>query len=252
MRYDSLYDILILLNIVWSFRGGLKVYKNVLFDLDGTVTDPGIGITNSVAYALKKFSIKNIDRAELYKFIGPPLKDSFMKFYKFSEEESIQAVEYYREYFKEKGIFENKVIDGVTEVLEILKKSDKKIILATSKPETFALKILEHFDLLKYFDFIAGATMDGNRSKKGDVIRYALENCKISSLKDTIMVGDREQDIIGANQVGINSIGVLFGYGDREELENAKATYIVEKPEDLLDIIGIRIDILSKPLSINY
>ena len=214
------------------------MYKYILFDLDGTLTDPGIGITNSVSYALGKFGINNVDRTELYKFIGPPLTDSFMEYYNFSEAESLQAVEYYREYFKSKGIFENRVIHGITEVLDALKQSGKTILLATSKPEQFALKILKHFDLLKFFHHIAGATMDETRTKKVDVIRYALEMCNIDQFKEAIMVGDREHDIIGANQVGIDSIGVLFGYGCREELEKAHATYIAEKPENLIEIIG--------------
>ncbi len=216
------------------------MYKNILFDLDGTLTDPGIGITNSVAYALSKYGISCEDRTELYKFIGPPLNESFMNFYDFSEEESFRAVEYYREYFKEKGLFENTVIPGVEDMLSKLQKAGKKIVLATSKPEPFTLKILEHFDLIKYFDFVAGATMDGSRSKKADVIAYALEKSGIYSLNDTIMVGDREHDIIGANTVGIDSVGVLFGYGSRAELENAGAKYIAENPGDIPGIIGIQ------------
>lgn len=213
------------------------MYKNILFDLDGTLTDPGIGITNSVAYALEKYGITNIERSQLYKFIGPPLVEAFMNFYNFSEADSLQATAYYREYFQEKGIFENKLIDGIDEALSRLKQAGKRIILATSKPEEFAIRILEHFDLLKYFDYVGAATMDGKRSRKVDVIRYTLEQCHINGLDETIMVGDREHDICGANQVGIDSIGVLFGYGSREELEQAKATFIVSKPEELYGII---------------
>lgn len=213
------------------------MYNTILFDLDGTLTDPGVGITNSVAYALEKFNIKNVDKTELFKFVGPPLKDSFMNFYGFDEADSLQAIQYYREYFKEIGIWENKVYDDIPEMLQELKLSGKRIILATSKPEVFAKKILEHFDLLKYFDYVAGATMDGARSKKADVIRYALENCKISELHEVVMVGDREHDIIGANETGIDSIGVLFGYGDKNELEAVSATYIVESPKDILNVV---------------
>ncbi len=213
------------------------MYKNILFDLDGTLTDPGVGITNSAAYALAKYGIKIIDRSELYKFIGPPLKNSFMEYFGFSEAESLQAVEYYREYFRDKGIFENKVYEGIPEMLQALKNAGKTIILATSKPEAFAQKILEHFDLLKYFDFVAGATMDGVRSKKADVIRYAIEKSQISDLAETIMVGDREHDIIGANENGISSIGVLFGYGSMEELEKAGAMYIVGAPLEILGTV---------------
>lgn len=213
------------------------MYNTILFDLDGTLTDPGMGITNSVAYALEKYNIKNVDRTELYKFIGPPLKDSFMQFYEFSEADAMQAIEYYREYFRDKGIFENVVYENIERMLYELKQAGKEVILATSKPEEFAVRILEHFELLKYFDYVAGATFDGTRSKKADVIRYALENRRRESLSDVVMVGDREHDIIGANENGIASIGVMYGYGCREEFEKYGATYIVETTEDLLEVL---------------
>ena len=132
-------------------------------------------VTNSVIYALKKWGIEVRERSELYCFIGPPLSASFKKYYGFSEEDALKCVEYYREYFRDRGIFENKVYDGIPELLEKLKKSGKILILATSKPEIFAKQILDHFDLTKYFDFVAGASMDESRNKKADVIRYALE-----------------------------------------------------------------------------
>ena len=197
------------------------MYQYILFDLDGTLTDPGIGITNSVMYALKKFGIEVEDRAALYKFIGPPLMDSFERFYGFSKEDSALALQYYREYFKPYGLYENEVYEGTRELLEELKKRGKKLILATSKPEEFAKEILRHFDLLQYFDFVGGASMDEIRNKKADVIAYALENCGITDLSAAVMVGDREHDVLGAKQVGLKCIGVLFGYGDREELEAA-------------------------------
>lgn len=213
------------------------MYNTVFFDLDGTLTDPGIGITNSVAYTLKKWNIEVKDRSELYKFIGPPLLDSFAEYYGFSEEDCQKALVYYREYFREKGIYENEVYAGVIEMLEAIKKSGRKIVLATSKPEEFALIILKHFDLYKYFDFVAGATMDESRSKKADVITYALKKSGVADSKDVVMVGDRKHDIIGAKENGLDSIGVLFGYGDREELEKAGATYIAEKVEDIISFL---------------
>lgn len=213
------------------------MYQYILFDLDGTLTDPGEGITNSVAYALKKYNIIVEDRRELYKFIGPPLQESFLRFYGFSEEQSLEAVEFYREYFSVKGIFENKVYKGTEETLSALKDKGKHIILATSKPEKFARQILEHFDLMKYFDFVAGATMDGTRSKKDDVIRYAVSNYPVNDLSKAVMIGDREHDILGANNVGMDSIGVLFGYGDNDELTEAGATYIVKEMKDILNIV---------------
>ncbi len=212
------------------------MFDTVLFDLDGTLTDPGTGITNSVAYSLKKFGIEVDDRKELYKFIGPPLHDSFMKYYGFSEEEAETAIVYYREYFRDIGIFENEVYGGIENLLNEIKASGRKIILATSKPEEFAKRILVHFGLDKYFDFIAGATMDTSRSKKGDVIAYALRESGCSC-ENAVMVGDRLHDILGAKENGLASIGVLFGYGSKDELENAGADYIAETVEDILKFI---------------
>ena len=213
------------------------MYKYILFDLDGTLTDPGLGITNAVMYALKKFNIEVPDRSELYKFIGPPLLESFEKFYSMSSDESQRALEYYREYFKPYGLYENTVYDGIEALLAELKNQGKKLILATSKPEPFAVEILRHFGLDKYFDFVAGATMDEKRVRKADVIAYALESCGISDLSEAIMIGDREHDVLGAKEIGLESIGVLYGYGDLEELENAGATYIAKTPEDILKIL---------------
>ena len=213
------------------------MYDIVLFDLDGTLTDPGLGITNSVAYALKKWNIEVADRTTLYKFIGPPLSDSFKRYYGFSEEDSLKAIEYYREYFRDKGIFENEVYEGVVDLLETLRAQGKKVVLATSKPEGFAKTILEHFQLAKYFDFVAGASMDESRNKKGAVIAYALESCGITDKSAVVMVGDREHDVLGAKENDLDSIGVLFGYGSREELEAAGATYIAETVSDILKFV---------------
>ena len=213
------------------------MYQYILFDLDGTLTDPGLGITNAVMYALKKFNIEVKERSSLYKFIGPPLLESFEKFYGLSEEESQQALKYYREYFKPYGLYENEVYAGIEELLKTLKEHGKTVLLATSKPEEFAREILRHFGLDKYFDFAAGATMDEKRVKKADVIAYALESCQISNLSEVVMIGDREHDVLGAKENGLDSIGVLYGYGNYEELKAAGADYIVEKPEEILRII---------------
>ena len=213
------------------------MYQNILFDLDGTLTDPGIGITNSVMYALKKFKIDVEDRTSLYRFIGPPLKGSFEEFYGFSEEQSELAVQYYREYFKKQGMLENEVYDGIPELLKQLREKNKTLIVATSKPEPFTLEILRHFQLLDYFNFVAGATMDDTRNKKSDIIRYALESCHITDKSTAVMIGDRKHDIIGAKENGLDSIGVLFGYGDYEELKAAGATYIAETPMSVFQFV---------------
>ncbi|MBQ2902775.1 MAG: HAD family hydrolase [Clostridia bacterium] len=215
----------------------MSKYDVILFDLDGTLTDPGMGITNSVMHALKKYGIEVEDRKTLYKFIGPPLIESFEKYYGFSHEEAVKSVDYYREYYRDRGIYENTVYDGIEKLLAYLSENGKKIILATSKPEPFAKEILRHFGLEKYFLFAAGSTMSETRTNKAEVIEYALAECSITDKSTVVMVGDREHDIIGANKNSVDSIGVLFGYGSREELEAAGATYIAETVEDILRYI---------------
>lgn len=208
-------------------------YEYILFDLDGTLTDSAIGITNSVIYALKKYDIEISDRSELYKFVGPPLWDSFENYYGFSKEEAKTAVGYFREYYKDQGILENVVYEGVEDLLKILKDNGKILIVATSKAEVFAKQILEHFNIDKFFTYIAGSNLDGTRVKKVEVIQYALESCNIIDLSKVIMIGDREHDIIGAKAVGIHSMGVLYGYGNRNEFEKAGADFIVNAVADI-------------------
>lgn len=216
----------------------MKNYDVILFDLDGTLTDPGEGITNSVAHSLKKYGIDVKDKTSLYKFIGPPLHESYEVYYGFSREEALKAVDYYREYYRVKGIYENKVYDGIENMLETLYKSGKKIILATSKPEVFAKEILRHFGLSKYFTYVAGANLDGTMTDKAEVVEYALTEGGVNDRSSAVMIGDRKHDIIGAKKNGIDSIGVLFGYGSRVELETAGADYIAENTVDILKIIG--------------
>ncbi len=212
----------------------MKKYNVILFDLDGTITDPGIGITNSVAYALKKYGITVEDRAELYKFIGPPLHESFEKFYGL---DGLQAVEDYREYYRDRGIYENLVYDGVEEMLKKLNDAGKKVILATSKPEIFAREVLRHFGLTDYFYYAAGANLDGTLTDKAEVIAYALREGGVTDKSTVVMIGDREHDIIGAKKNGIDSMGVLYGYGSREELEAAGADYVAATVEELTRIL---------------
>ena len=213
-------------------------YQYLLFDLDGTLTDPALGITNSVMYALKKFGITPPEREALYSFIGPPLIDSFMEYYSLSAEDAKAAVAYYREYFREIGLLENVKYDGVDEMLSRLKAAGKTLLVATSKPEVFARKILDHFGLTQYFDFIAGALMDETRTRKHEVIAYALESFPVTDKSRAIMIGDRKHDILGAKHEGIASLGVLYGFGDRAEHENAGADYIVENVCDVAGLFG--------------
>ena len=211
-------------------------YEYCLFDLDGTLTDPAIGITNSVMYALKKFDLEVSDRTELYPFIGPPLDYSFMTFFGFTKEQAELAIKYYRENFSVTGLFENEVYEGIPAMLDDLKNKGVKIALATSKPYEFSIKILKHFDLYKYFDYFGAATMDGRISKKEDVIAKLLEDIAEADKTSILMVGDRYHDIDGAKANDLDSAGVLWGYGSKEELENAGAKYILNDPSDLADL----------------
>ncbi len=215
----------------------MKPYTCLLFDLDGTLTDPAVGITNSVAFALARFGIHNKDRRELYRYIGPPLVPAFEEFAGLSHDEAELALVYYREYFVPKGIYENKPYEGMIETLRKLKKAGKRLIVATSKPEPYAKRIIEHFGMAEFFEFVAGASMDETRVKKADVIRYGLETCRMADKGEILMIGDRRHDIEGAAELGMDSMGVLYGYGGREELEAAGATYLAETPEDIVRLI---------------
>ena len=207
-------------------------YRYCLFDLDGTLTDPGVGITNSVMYALKKFDINESDRKKLYPFIGPPLLESFQKYYGFTEARANEAIGYYREYFRAGGIFE-----GIPDMLGELRRREVFVALATSKPYEFAVEILKHFDLYRYFDFIGAATMDGRISKKADVIADLLDKLGIEDKSLVLMIGDRDQDIDGAKKNDLSSAGVLWGYGSLDELQSAGADYLVSEPGELLSVV---------------
>lgn len=215
-----------------------KKYDTIIFDLDGTITESELGITNSIKYSLNYFGIQK-ERESLKRHIGPSLSMTFREYLGDDEEQIKLAIEKYREYYTAGGMLENIVYDGVEETLKELKKRGKTIILASSKPMVFCQKILDHFDLSKYFDFIGGSNLDETRTKKVEVIEFSLENINKKADENALMVGDREYDIFGAKELGIDSVGVLYGYGDYEELKNAGATYIIEKIDDLLDIEGI-------------
>ncbi len=208
------------------------MYKYLLFDLDGTLTESGPGIMNAAEYALKYYGIDGEGRDKLKKFIGPPLKDSFMRFYGFDEYKALEAIVKFREYYNTKGWCENSPYPGVPEMLAGLKESGYVLIVATSKIERQAVRICEHFGLDIYLDDIVGSD-DTTRTKKDEVIRYVFEKHGIDDLSEVIMIGDREHDILGAKATGIKSMGVLYGYGNYEELEKAGADVIVERVEDI-------------------
>ncbi|MGN0368367.1 MAG: HAD-IA family hydrolase [Wujia sp.] len=215
----------------------MRRYEIVLFDMDGTLVDTGLGVTNSVAYALSKLGINVQDRTQLYKFIGPPLAESFSKFYGLDEQQLDRAIAYYRERYRAEGIYENEAYDGMDQCLNTLKNAGVRLAVATSKPEVFAKGILEKMHMNQYFEFVGGATLDHTRNKKIDVMQYVLEHVGDSDRSKILMVGDRHYDINGAKHFRIDSVGVTFGYGSGEELTEAGAMYLVDHAADIVDIV---------------
>ena len=213
--------------------------KKVFFDLDGTLTDSMPGITKGVQYALKHYGIQVEDISALKPFVGPPLADSFKKYYHFSEKDADDAIYVFREYYDVKGWKDNAPFEGVEDMLKTLKNAGLDLYVATSKPETTAKRVLEYFHLAEYFRFIGGASLDESRVNKDDVIRYVLAENGIGEDEkpSVIMVGDREHDVIGAKKTGLSVIGVLYGYGSREELRNAGADYLCGTPAETAKIL---------------
>ena len=204
------------------------MFDYLFFDLDGTLTDPAQGITNSFIHALKYFGIEIPSYETLCTFIGPPLPETFKTQFGFDEQKVAEGVKKYREYFATKGLLENSVYPGIPELLAGLKAAGKKLVVATSKPEEYSVRIIEHFGLAQYFENVCGSLMDESRSKKDEVIAYAIERNHISDKSKILMIGDRKHDILGAKKIGLKSCGVLFGYGSHEELEEAGADFISE------------------------
>jgi len=219
--------------------GGVIMSKKFyLFDLDGTLTDPKVGITKSVQYSLREFGIDVENADDLVHFIGPPLRESYKRYYSFNDSQAEKAVAEYRKYFSQSGIFENAIYTGIESLLKQQYEKGKTLIIATSKPTVYAIEILKHFKIYDYFSFIAGSELNGERSKKAEVIQYAIENAGISSADDAVMIGDKEHDIIGAKAHAMDSIGVLYGYGSLDELLSAKATHIAETVDDLARLVS--------------
>lgn len=211
--------------------------KTVLFDLDGTLTDSGLGITKAVTYALGQMGYEVPPRESLFKFIGPPLHRSFQDFYGMDEETSVEAVRQFRVYYNEMGgILENLVYDGVVQMLERLNREGCRLVLATSKPEAAAIRVMGHFGLDRFVPEIVGGKDDASRNTKGKVIAYALEHFGIDP-QTAVMVGDREHDVHGAGENNLPCIGITWGYGSREELEDAGAAAVLDTPAELADYI---------------
>lgn len=209
----------------------------LLFDLDGTLTDPALGITNSVMHALAYFGIQVENRETLFSFIGPPLFDSFVQFYHFTPEQADLAIEKYREYFSVKGLFENTPYPHIHKTLETLRQKGYHLAVATSKPEPFAIEILKHFELDHYFDVICGSEMNSRNESKADVIKKVIRYFDDLQLDHYLMIGDRHHDVNGAKACGIECLGVLYGYGSKEELESAGAIHVVATLAELVAFI---------------
>ncbi|WP_312640464.1 HAD-IA family hydrolase [Hydrogenoanaerobacterium sp.] len=208
-------------------------WEYILFDFDGTIVNSEEGITKGVAYSLKQIGIEVTNLSELRAFIGPSLRYSYREFFGLNEEQIAKVIATYHEYNHEKGMLECFPYKGAVELLQHLKDAGKKVILATSKPQYFAEKILERFDLLRFFDFISGSGLDGSRTDKAEVIAHALEQCRITDLEKALMIGDRKYDVMGAKATGLRCVGVLYGFGDRAEFEESGADYIVSDVAEL-------------------
>ncbi|WP_378954660.1 HAD family hydrolase [Pelosinus sp. sgz500959] len=215
------------------------MYDVILFDLDGTLTDPKPGITKSVQYALEKMGIVENDLEKLTIFIGPPLIASFKEYYHMNDDEAKQALVYYRERFSQVGLYENAVYEGIKELLEKLQSQGKTLFVATSKPTIFSIKILEHFGLIHFFKAVIGSELDGTRVEKSDVIQFVLSQVDQSAAQKIIMVGDRKFDIVGAQENGIDVVGVSYGYGSCDELILAKPNHIVNTVPELEQLLCI-------------
>lgn len=211
--------------------------SHLLFDLDGTLTNPKEGITKCVQYALHAFGIEEPDLEKLVPFIGPPLRQSFMEFYGFSEEDAIKAVDSYRERFSTIGLFENFPYPGIAAMLQKLQAQGKILAVASSKPTVFVHQILEKFELAQYFTVIEGSNMDGSRVDKKEVIAEVLQQLGNPPADQLLMIGDRKFDVIGAREIGFACVGVRFGFAAPGELEDSGAIYVAETVQELQEYL---------------
>lgn len=205
--------------------------NTVVFDLDGTLTDSAPGIFNAIKYLQNKMNLTPLSEEQLRSCVGPPLNESFMRLWGVNFETAEEFVKIYREYYLPTGIFENTVYDGINELLKSLKANDIRLLICSAKPTSMINTVLEHFDILKYFDQISGVALTGKLPTKGERLKAMLED------KNAYMVGDRKDDIIGAREAGIKSIGVLWGYGSIKELTDSGADYIVSSASELKDLL---------------
>lgn len=223
------------MNTICNNYSGFDRYKYILFDLDGTLTESAPGIINSVKHVYKNYGLELPPDGELEAFVGPPLIESFMKFAGMSEDRAREAVDVYREYFSERGLFENAVYDGIPELLSALRDSGHILSVATSKPEVFCIRILEHFDLKKYFSVIKGIPLDGEDMTKAEVIAEALKELGAEP-DEAVMIGDRGYDALGAKENALSCVGVLYGYGTRKELEDSGVKAICQTVREIQNL----------------
>lgn len=214
-----------------------KNYNTILFDLDGTLTDPKVGIVNSVKYALKKLGKEESSDERITNTIGSPLKNIFKDLYNLNDEDIKIAINMYREYFSTQGMLENEVYPGMKDLLNDLYKANKKLIVATLKPTVYTVEILKNFKLDEYFYFISGTDLEAENISKTRVIMKSLEELGDEAEKEIVMIGDRNHDMIGAKSNNIDSIGVLYGYGTEDELKSEGAKYIVNSIDELRNLI---------------
>lgn len=210
-------------------------FDTLLFDLDGTLTDSTEGIVRCLEYALERMGFDIPE--DTNKFLGPPLYRSFAEFCGMNEEQVNEAVRIFRERYSTVGLFENRVYEGVPEMLKRLRDGGKRIMVATSKPEVYAVRIFDRFGLSQFFEIVGGANINGTRNDKDEVIEYVLGKAGISDRSSVLMIGDRRQDVIGAHKTGLKCMGILWGFGSIEELTEAGADFIAETPEKAADML---------------
>ena len=215
----------------------MKEYDLIAFDLDGTLTDPSRGLIAGFEYAFRKLGINFGERESLSRFIGPPLFEEWQREFSFTAEEANRAVLLFREYYNVYGWWDNRIYDGIENMLATLKSRGKKIVLATSKPEDTAGKVLKLFSIDKYFDFIGGAATHKSRDKKWEVLQYSLDSVGFTDKDRAILVGDRRFDAEGAKTVGIDSMGVLWGHGSENEINSSGFTFVANSVNDLIKIL---------------
>ena len=213
----------------------MKKFDTLLFDLDGTLTDSTEGILNCLIYAIERMGFEVPEDTNI--FLGPPIRQSFAEFLGMNGEQVDEAVRIFRERYSDTGLFENRVYDSIPGMLERLKSGGKRLMVATSKPQVYAVRIFERFGLAQYFEIVGGAELDGSRDYKDEVIEYVLAKAGITDRSTVLMIGDRRQDVLGAHKTDIECMGILWGYGSVEELTQAGADYIARTPQEAADML---------------